>query len=88
MSRRAPDGVSSSPDQYSCWRGGAIEWADKTRYLGMTLDRWLTWSAHFDQVRKKAAQVKGVLVPLPEQKWSVSKEWCSDRHENYKSFRA
>jgi len=21
MSRRAPDGVSSSPDQYSCWRG-------------------------------------------------------------------
>jgi hypothetical protein len=67
MSRRAPRllsqrpyGVSPSPGQYSCW-GGAIEWVDKTRYLGVTLDRRLTWSAHFDQVRKKAAQVKGVL---------------------------
>jgi hypothetical protein len=44
--------------------GGTIEWFDKTRYLGVTLDKRLTWSAHFDQVRMKTAQVKGVLGPL------------------------
>jgi hypothetical protein len=35
--------------------GESIEWVDDVRYLGMTLDKRLTWSMHIDQVRKKAA---------------------------------
>jgi hypothetical protein len=32
--------------------------------LGVTLDTWLTWSAHVNQVRKKAAQILSFLSPL------------------------
>jgi hypothetical protein len=30
-------------------------WVDTAHNLGVTLDTWLTWSPHDDQVRKKAA---------------------------------
>jgi hypothetical protein len=33
-------------------------------YLGVTLDKRLTWSTHVDQVRKEAYQRMGVLGPL------------------------
>jgi hypothetical protein len=36
--------------------GEPIEWVETTRYLGVTLDKRLTWSPHTDQVRKKTAQ--------------------------------
>jgi hypothetical protein len=42
----------------------AIELVETARYLGMTLDRQLNWSAHFSQVGKAAAQILGVLGPL------------------------
>ena len=35
--------------------GEPIQWVDTTRYLGVTLDKQLTWSPHIDQVRKKTA---------------------------------
>ena len=31
--------------------GELIVWVDRARYLGVTLDMWLTWSSHNDQVR-------------------------------------
>jgi hypothetical protein len=40
------------------------EWVDAARFLGVTLDTQLTWSAHLNQVGKKAAQSSGVLGPL------------------------
>jgi hypothetical protein len=30
-----------------------MQWVDTTHYLGMTLDKQLTWSTHIDQVRKR-----------------------------------
>jgi hypothetical protein len=41
-----------------------IQWVDDARYLGVTLDKRLTWSKHIDQVRKKAAQRVGASGPL------------------------
>jgi len=43
-----------------------IEWVDTTRYLGVKLDKGLTWSPHIDQFRKKTYQTMGMLGP-PEQ---------------------
>ena len=44
--------------------GEPIEWIDPTRYLGVTLDKGLTWSHHISQIRKKNAQRMGMLGPL------------------------
>ena len=44
--------------------GEPIQWVDTTCYLGVTLDKRLTWSPHIDQVRKKTAQRMGMLGPL------------------------
>jgi hypothetical protein len=44
--------------------GEPIEWVETARYLGVTLDTRLTWSAHDNQARKRAAQRLGVLGPL------------------------
>jgi hypothetical protein len=35
--------------------GEPIQWVETTRYLGVTLDKRLTWSPHIDQVRKTTA---------------------------------
>jgi hypothetical protein len=43
--------------------GETIQWVDTTRYLGITLDKRLTWSPHIDQIRKKTAQRMGMLGP-------------------------
>jgi hypothetical protein len=43
--------------------GEPIQWVETERYLGVTLDTQLTWSAHVNQVRKKAAIRLGVLEP-------------------------
>lgn len=44
--------------------GEPILWVDIARYLRVTLDARMTWSALIDQVRKKAAPSPGVLGPL------------------------
>ena len=52
--------------------GEPIEWVDTTRYLGVTLDRRLTWSRHIDQVRKRIAQRMGMLGSLLNRKSDIS----------------
>jgi len=52
--------------------GEPIEWVDSTRYLGVTLDRRLTWSPHIDQVRKRTAQRMGMLGPILNRKSDLS----------------
>jgi hypothetical protein len=41
--------------------GKPIQCVETTRYLGVTLDIQLTWSAHVNKVQKKAAQRLNVL---------------------------
>jgi hypothetical protein len=41
--------------------GEPIQLVATTRYLGVTLDKRLTWSPHIDQVRNKTAQRMGML---------------------------
>jgi hypothetical protein len=45
---------------------------DTACYLGVTLDKRLTWSSHIDQVRKKASQRLGVLGPLSNRRCGLS----------------
>jgi hypothetical protein len=51
--------------------GEPIQWVE-TPYLGVTLDKRLTWSPHIDQVRKKTAQRMGILGPLLNSKSDIS----------------
>jgi len=52
--------------------GEPIEWVDTIRYLGVTLDRRLIWLPHIDQVRKRAAQRKGMQGSLLNRKSDLS----------------
>jgi len=52
--------------------GEQIQWVDTTRYLGVTLDKRLTWAPHIDKVRKKTAQRMGMLSPLLNRKSDLS----------------
>jgi len=52
--------------------GEPIQWIETTRYLGVTLDKRLTWSPHIDQVRKKTAQRMGMLSPILNRKSDLS----------------
>jgi len=52
--------------------GDSIEWVDRTRYLGVTLDTRLNWSPHIEQVRKRTAQRMGILGPLLNRKSDLS----------------
>jgi hypothetical protein len=44
--------------------GEPVEWVKTAKYLGVTLDTQLTWSAHVNQVGKKAAERLGVFGTL------------------------
>jgi hypothetical protein len=59
----------SRPPQLS---GEPIQWVETARYLGVTLDTPLTWSAHVNQVRKKAAQRLGLLSLLLNRRSGLS----------------
>jgi len=43
--------------------GEKIEWFQTSLYLGVTLDKGLTWSPHIDQFGKKTYQRMGMLGP-------------------------
>jgi len=45
---------------------------DSTRYLGVTLDRRLSWSPHIDQTRRRTAQRMGMLGPVLNRKSDLS----------------
>jgi hypothetical protein len=45
--------------------GEPIQWVETLRHIGMTFDTQLTWTAHVNQVGKKADQRLGVLAPPP-----------------------
>ena len=52
--------------------GESIKWVDDTSYLGVNLDKWLTWSKYVDQVRRKAAQRLGTLGPILNRRSGIS----------------
>jgi hypothetical protein len=52
--------------------GETIQWVETTRYLGVNLDKRLTWSPHIDQVRKKTSQRMGMLGLLLNRKSDLS----------------
>jgi formate-dependent phosphoribosylglycinamide formyltransferase (GAR transformylase) len=52
--------------------GKPFVWVDKARYLGVTLDKRLTWATHIDQAREKASQRLGVLGPLLNKRSGLS----------------
>jgi hypothetical protein len=52
--------------------GEPIKWADTTRYLEVTLGKRLIWYPHIDQVRKRTAQMMGLLGPLLNRKSELS----------------
>ena len=47
----------------------SFQWVETARYLGVTMDRGLTWKPRIDQVRWNASQRLGVLSPLLN-RWS------------------
>ena len=60
--------------------GAPIEWVETTRYLGVTLDKQITWSPHIDQVRRKTAQRMGMLGPLLNRRSDLSVRSAARSH--------
>jgi len=52
--------------------GEPIEWVDRTRYVGLTLDTRLLWSHENDQIRKRNAQKMCILLSLLIKKRDLS----------------
>jgi hypothetical protein len=52
--------------------GEPIQWIETARYLGVTLDTWLTCSAHVNQIWKKVAQRLGLLSPILNRRSGLS----------------
>ena len=52
--------------------GEPIKWFNTTRYLGLTLDRRLTWSPHIEQFIRRTAQIMVLLIPLLNRKCDLS----------------
>ena len=61
--------IQSRPDTLF---GEQIQWVETTHYLGVTLDKRLTWSSNIVQVRKKTAQRMGMQRPLLYRKSDLS----------------
>jgi hypothetical protein len=49
-----------------------LQWVETARYLEVTLDTQLSWSAHVNQVGKNAAQRLGVLGPILNRRSGLS----------------
>ena len=56
--------------------GKPISWADTGCYLGVTLNKQLTWSLHIDHVKKNAAQRRGGVIPPSETEFCCISSSC------------
>ena len=52
--------------------GEPINWVDIIRYLGVTLDKRLTWSPHIEQVSRRTTQRMGLVGPLLSRRSDLS----------------
>uniref|UniRef100_V5GNF3 Putative RNA-directed DNA polymerase from transposon X-element n=1 Tax=Anoplophora glabripennis TaxID=217634 RepID=V5GNF3_ANOGL len=52
------------PQGHVKFNGEDIQWATTVKYLGVTLDRTLTWKPHVEAVTRKAKMVRAKLYPL------------------------
>jgi len=52
--------------------GEPINWVDTIRYLGVTLDKRLTWSPHIEKLSRRTAQRIGLLGPLLNRRSDLS----------------
>jgi hypothetical protein len=68
----AKAGWRSSKPRPVQFLGEPIQWVDTARYLGVILDRRMTWSPHIVQVKKKAAQRLGLLSSLLHRRSGLS----------------
>jgi hypothetical protein len=77
MFRRAPESSSRGGRRFIQPRpvrffGEPIEWVDRTRPMGVTVDTPLIWSPHIDQERKRTAKRMRMLGPLVNRKSDLS----------------
>ncbi|GBN41971.1 RNA-directed DNA polymerase from mobile element jockey [Araneus ventricosus] len=61
----------NNPDQPKLHRR-AIPWSDGTKYLGVILDKRLTFKKHIDTNRQKVSAIKSILYPLIGRKSKLS----------------
>ena len=54
--------------------GERVEWTGGTKYLGVTLDRRLTWAEHTTHIQQTAIQRLGQLGPLINKKSKLKKQ--------------
>jgi hypothetical protein len=52
--------------------GKPINWVDKTRYLGVTLDKRINWSPHIAHVSQGTAHRMGLLCPFLSRRSELS----------------
>jgi hypothetical protein len=52
--------------------GHSIPWTDRARYLGLILDKKLTFSPHFDYVSDRVQKLTRILYPLINRRSNLS----------------
>lgn len=53
-----------TPTGHVTMNGEAIQWHDTAKYLGVVMDRSLTWKQNTDEVVKKAKRTRALLYPM------------------------
>ena len=59
----------SSPDQYLVMGGNRIEYSNSAKYLGVILDRRLTWTTHVKEKCKKGKQFLLKMAQISKATW-------------------
>ncbi|KAK9889042.1 hypothetical protein WA026_004323 [Henosepilachna vigintioctopunctata] len=60
------------PDEEIHLNGTPIPWTDKAKYLGVIVDRRLTWKSHIDYCTARAKAVQSQLYPLINRRSKLS----------------